>query len=117
MKPKIADRPTIRAFPTKTPPLSIWNIFFHSIQEQTGQTFPRDQVEALAKRLGNMVLIKKTDNKKLGNGNFTKKKPILTGAQYVTTKMVGTFNDWSPQNLEKCQKKLAEYALKAWPLK
>lgn len=79
--------------------------------------FSPDQVDAFSKRLGNMVLIKKADNKKLGNGNFSQKKPILKSAPYQTTSMVAAYSDWTPENLEKRQKKLAIYALKAWPLK
>jgi uncharacterized protein with ParB-like and HNH nuclease domain len=79
--------------------------------------FSQDQADAHLKRLGNMALIQKSKNKELGNGTFAEKKKVFLGAQFETTKMVASFEDWNPDNVLARQKQLAELALKAWPLK
>lgn len=66
-------------------------------------------------RLGNVVLLRKTQNARLGNKGFEKKREVLKSSDLVLTKMVGALDEWTPQAIEERQARLADLALKVWP--
>lgn len=74
-------------------------------------------VETHAHRLGNLVLLKASDNVLADRKSFLEKKVILAKSSFQLTKMVGKdFKKWSIVEIEDRQKKLAAYAPKAWPI-
>lgn len=68
-----------------------------------------------ASRLGNLVLLQKTKNLKLGNKAFSDKKPILLRSDLKLTKMVGEQDEWSPDAIAARQAELAGLAADVWP--
>lgn len=76
-----------------------------------------DEHKAFLNRLGNLALLQATPNSSLGQMGFDKKKKVLSGSAFSLTGLVGKFADWGPIEIAEHQKKLAEIAVKAWPLK
>lgn len=68
------------------------------------------------KKLGNMVLLGAKENVAIGNGPFTKKKPVLAESPYTTTKDVAKRNKWGPEEIRTRQAGMADLAPKVWPL-
>lgn len=75
---------------------------------------PEDRFE-WTYRLGNMVLLPKGKNGRIGNKPFTDKSPILKDSSLVLTKEVGESLEWTSKEISSRQTKLAELALKTWP--
>lgn len=79
--------------------------------------FTDDQAKDLVNRLGNMVLLKKATNRRLGNSGWTTKRPKLQASDLVLTQIAGSVDDWSPNAIQQRQAKLARIAVSAWPRK
>jgi DNA-directed RNA polymerase specialized sigma24 family protein len=77
--------------------------------------FTNDQAKDLVNRLGNMVLLKKATNNRLGNTGWTAKRPKLQVSDLKLTQVAGAFADWTPGAIQDRQAKLAEQAISAWP--
>ena len=84
--------------------------------EQNWPNFTDEDVKTYVKRIGNMVLLKAKTNSNMKSLDFQSKKKQFN-SPYETTIMVGKEQDWSPSTIVKRQKKLAELALIAWPIK
>ena len=68
------------------------------------------------KRLGNLCLLQKSGNEAIGNQPFSAKRAAFAASPLVITSMIAAAVDWSPVEIETRQKRLAEIALKAWPI-
>jgi hypothetical protein len=66
-------------------------------------------------RLGNLVLLQKSKNTKLGNKSFSTKRATLKASELVLTKQVAESEDWTPDAISSRQESLADVALKVWP--
>jgi hypothetical protein len=92
----------------------------HVLPQNLGTNWPGIAPEvaaANAYRLGNMVLLRKSENESLGNDGFAKKKPILLASSLVLTKRVGQSADWGPAEIKRRQDELAKLAIAVWPLR
>src|SRR5262249_16898164 len=67
-------------------------------------------------RLGNLALLQKSKNTKIGNKPFSAKKPILAASVLLLTKMVGDEDDWTPETIQARQNELAALAVEVWPV-
>jgi DNA-directed RNA polymerase specialized sigma24 family protein len=77
--------------------------------------FTDDQAKDLVNRLGNMVLLKKATNRRLGAAGWTAKRPKLQASELKLTQMAGAVDNWTPDAIQDRQAKLAELAVTAWP--
>ncbi|MBB2742878.1 UNVERIFIED_ORG: hypothetical protein FHR35_002700 [Microbispora rosea subsp. rosea] len=68
-----------------------------------------------AYRLGNMVLLPKGKNGKIGNAAFAVKAPILKASSLALTREVGEEGKWTSAEIAERQRRLAEIALRTWP--
>jgi hypothetical protein len=68
-------------------------------------------------RLGNLALLKTTENSVSGNAAFTAKRPVFKKSKFALTKMAASEVAWTVEAIEKRQKKLAGLAVTTWPLK
>lgn len=75
---------------------------------------PNDFTEWSA-RLGNLALLQKTPNKKIGNLPFVQKVPVYAASTYKTTANIAKAAKWSPAEVDSRQRALAKEALKVWP--
>lgn len=79
-------------------------------------SFSEDDHRAKATRIGNLVLMKYTDNSAANSGSFADKRTIYAEASYELTKKVGEAEDWEPSSIDDRQTELADLAVKAWPI-
>jgi hypothetical protein len=79
--------------------------------------FSRDQVRLYFRRIGNLALLRATDNSDMKSLGFEKKKSIYAQSPYVLTQHVADSETWTNKEITDRQQVLAEYALKAWPSK
>lgn len=75
-----------------------------------------DIAAANVKRLGNMVLMQASKNKTVGNDSFVDKRKEYATSGFVITKTMAKYGQWTPADIDDRQAKLAEVALKAWPI-
>lgn len=67
-------------------------------------------------RIGNLVLMRATDNSDLQSDSFDEKKKVFADSPYVLTSQVAEAASSGPKEIEARQKTLAELAVKAWSL-
>ncbi len=77
-----------------------------------------DQDTALAceKRLGNMVLLRASENVELGNSGFSKKKREYAKSSILITKQAAEYSAWTLAQINDRQKKMAKVAVRTWPI-
>lgn len=74
-----------------------------------------EEAEATQKLIGNMVLLRATDNRDLGNKVFGEKRGRYAHSAYFTTQMVAKESSWGVQQIKERQAKLARLAVETWP--
>ncbi len=79
-------------------------------------SFSAEEARAYRNRIGNMALLKESENSKIGNTSFAIKAPILAASALLLTEEVGTEADWTAAEIEARQGRLASLAVKAWKL-
>jgi uncharacterized protein with ParB-like and HNH nuclease domain len=79
-------------------------------------TVTDEQATAYTHRIGNLALMGSDLNGFAGNLSFNGKKAFYKKSKLKLTKALAKIKDWGPEQIESRQKKLAELALKAWPL-
>lgn len=80
-----------------------------------GANFSEEERKTFLHRLGNLALLKKGPNGRIGNKAFSVKKPILEKSALVLTSEIGANDDWTKETIGKRQEKLGELAVKTWP--
>lgn len=78
-------------------------------------SFSADEAAAYAYRLGNMTLLRRTENQKLGNGEWPEKRAVLQQSQLKLNQEVGKIEQWDKTTIDDRQKRLAELAVHVWP--
>ena len=73
-----------------------------------------EEAEAVQKLLGNMVLIRSSENRDLGNKSFSKKRETYAASGYFTTQMVAEEKKWGRDQVKRRQAWLAGLAVKTW---
>jgi hypothetical protein len=76
----------------------------------------KDVVEANFEKLGNLALLKKKVNKKIANKFITHKTPDYERSTYKLTNELKGKTTWGLADIEARQKRMAELAVKIWPL-
>lgn len=75
---------------------------------------PEDQ-RAHIHRLGNMALLTKGTNGRIGNKPWTVKRPILQNSELVLTREAADTLQWTVDAINDRQRELAALALEVWP--
>ena len=78
--------------------------------------FSADERKSLVHRIGNMALLQKGPNGKIGNQPFSIKKPVLEASELGWTKDAGSEADWTPDIVAKRQGRMAKVAVETWPI-
>lgn len=65
-------------------------------------------------RLGNLCLLKRSENNSMPNSSFDAKKPYFKRSSLTTTAELDACKEWSPKALQDRQDKMVKLALKAW---
>ena len=72
----------------------------------------------LVSRIGNLTLLANSDNKPgaADNGSFDRKREIFRRSSIQLTREVSEMQSWSPQEIDRRQKRLARLAARVWEL-
>lgn len=79
-----------------------------------GAAFSADERKEYLHRLGNLALLQKGPNGRIGNKPFSDKKTALSGSGFKLTKEIGGEVDWTKQMIIARQERLAALAVKVW---
>lgn len=77
--------------------------------------FPQDELKLWTHRLGNMCLLQKGPNGRIGNKSWKVKAPVLSVSKLQTTACLGQIDLWDVEAVTANQEKMADVALKVWP--
>lgn len=80
-----------------------------------GTHFSADERREYLHRLGNLALLQKGPNGKIGNKPFSAKKPTLSASGFELTKEMGTQANWTKATISSRQAALADLAVTVWP--
>jgi hypothetical protein len=80
-----------------------------------GTEFNADERRDYVHRLGNLSLLQKGPNGRVGNKPFVVKKPILAKSAFALTAEIGAETDWTKETIKTRQEQLAALAVTVWP--
>jgi Protein of unknown function DUF262/Protein of unknown function (DUF1524) len=78
--------------------------------------FTDEQVKLYYKRIGNLCLMRASDNSAAKSAAFSVKRPIFTKSPYLLTKQIAEADGWTWEEIVARQKTLAGIAVKTWPI-
>ena len=78
--------------------------------------FTDEELRLHCNRLGNLALIRASDNSALGSAAFEEKKPFFAHSPYALTKEVAEYPEWTVQAISRRQERMAQLANRAWPV-
>jgi hypothetical protein len=76
--------------------------------------FTADDRKGYALRIGNMTLLKKTDNCKIGNKGWDKKRPALSSSVLKLNEAMQGIDIWNSEAINSRQNEMAERAIRVW---
>jgi hypothetical protein len=91
----------------------------HVLPQESSEHWPEleaDIANANIKRIGNLALLQSSQNAKMGNLPFAEKRDSYSKSTFKLTEMIGEKKKWGPDEIKERQGKLAEIAVKTWPL-
>jgi len=77
--------------------------------------FSADEASAYAYRLGNMTLLRRSENQKLGNGQWSDKRSVLSKSKLKLNEEIATMDNWDKDTINLRQIFMSELAVKVWP--
>jgi len=95
--------------------ITLEHILPKALPETGWEKFDADTHRELRTRLGNLCLLKRSENNGMPNDSFAVKKPFFERSSLSMTAALEEYEDWSPQMLEDRQRKMATLAVQAWP--
>lgn len=89
----------------------------HIMPRHPGPGWDVEEEVALAcqNRLGNMALLRASQNVEVGNNNFDEKKKAYNGSVLPITRQVLEYDEWTNEKVNDRQAKMAKLAVKTWP--
>ncbi|MES0132835.1 DUF262 domain-containing HNH endonuclease family protein [Mesorhizobium sp. M0029] len=75
-----------------------------------------ETAQAAQRMLGNMVLLRATQNREAGNASFAEKREVLKQSGYAITNEVADYKKWSMEEIRDRQLKMAKIATRTWSL-
>lgn len=78
---------------------------------------PVDEQSIMVTRLGNLALLKTKINTRAGNDGFVYKSRFYAQSAYELTKTIATERAWDKAAIDRRQQRMADLAVKTWPLK
>lgn len=77
--------------------------------------FTEDEQRSWMYRIGNMALLQKGPNGRIGNRPWSDKKPVLSSSDLSLTQQAGDEDDWTKEAIDSRQSYLASLAIRTWP--
>jgi hypothetical protein len=85
--------------------------------EDNWPSFAEDDVHQYANRLGNLALLRASDNSGFKSEAFAFKRQTYAASPYVLTSQIGEVDDWTLEAIAGRQNQLASIAVNTWPAK
>ncbi|MBI4191438.1 MAG: HNH endonuclease [Betaproteobacteria bacterium] len=85
-------------------------------RDEFGIGVERNKRPLITKRLGNMVLLRASENVELGNSGFSKKKREYAKSSILITKQSAEYSAWTLVQINDRQNKMAKVAVRTWPI-
>jgi hypothetical protein len=95
--------------------VNLEHIFPKSAKRADWPTFSPDDHRLYVHRLGNMCLLQKGPNGRIGNKPWGIKRAILSASSLRLTAQAATCLSWTKETIESRQKELAKLAISTWP--
>ncbi|WP_300550130.1 DUF262 domain-containing HNH endonuclease family protein [Roseovarius sp.] len=96
--------------------ITLEHILPKSLPASGWETFDDDTHSGNKTRLGNLCLLKRSENNGMSNESFAAKKEIFEKSSLTTTAELGKYDTWSPHQIAERQKEMAKQAVNTWPL-
>jgi hypothetical protein len=87
----------------------------HAKEGDWGSCFTSDERKEYVHRLGNLALLQKGPNGRIGNKAFADKKTALSNSAFQLTKEIGVEPGWTKETISARQERLAALAVSVWP--
>ena len=78
--------------------------------------FTSDQAKLYCKRIGNLCLLRASENSGAQSDPFVNKRQIFAGSTYNLTNQIATASDWTDLEITSRQADLAALAVNTWPV-
>jgi Protein of unknown function (DUF1524) len=91
----------------------------HVLPEKTEGNWPQftpEEVKIYNRRIGNLVLLRASDNSTIKSAGFAEKKLTFQNSPYELTRQISSCHNWGVAEITERQKTLAELAVQAWPI-
>ena len=91
----------------------------HVLPKQPGENWPQfneDEVRLYSRRLGNLALMRASDNSTARSAAFEQKRAFYAQSPYSLTSGIADYKEWTTQAIAQRQEYLAQLALRAWPI-
>lgn len=95
--------------------VNLEHIYPRSARERDWRAFKDVDSRAWLHRLGNLCLLHKGPNGRIGNKPWTTKRPILQKSEIELTREVARFSTWTTATIAERQRDLAALAVMTWP--
>ena len=79
--------------------------------------FREEDVEFHSAKLGNLALMRASDNSDIKSDAFAEKKKVFAASPYLLTSQIAELDDWTPEAILERQRRLAALAVETWPVK
>lgn len=78
--------------------------------------FSDDEVKLYKNRIGNLALLRASENSELKSADFNQKRQIYVNCPYVLTSQIAELDNWTVEEINERQRALADLAVRAWPI-
>ncbi|WP_433609556.1 DUF262 domain-containing protein [Dactylosporangium sp. CA-139114] len=95
--------------------VNLEHIFPKSAKTADWPQFTPDDRRTFVHRIGNLCLLRRGPNGRIGNKSWNIKQPILAASALQLTKKAADFSVWTRASIEARQRELAEIAVRTWP--
>lgn len=87
------------------------------ILPKSGKGYDPIIAQTFKNRLGNIALLQQSKNEDIGDEPYSVKSPILAKSRFILTQEASGKNSWGPEEIVERQTRLANLAVKVWPIK
>lgn len=95
--------------------VNLEHVFPRNARDEDWPAFVTVDNAEWSQRLGNLALLQKSKNAKIGNKAYSVKRPKLADSDLQLTRSIADEEDWTPGEIADRQEKLADLALEVWP--
>lgn len=92
----------------------------HILPKKPGGNWPQfdeESVKSYANRLGNLALLRASNNSELKSDAFADKREVYAASPYQLTSHIAELAEWNPEAITNRQRHLSQLAVRTWPIR